>query len=233
MKLMKPGLGSAALRLDTEDSSIFFLGDIVSNIRVEFLFDFGSPNAYLSHKVIPEIEKRTGTKFKYVPVLLGGLFKLTGNRSPAESLAGIRNKPEYEKLEFRRFVERHGLTAYKRNPHFPVNTLQIMRGAVAAEHEGVFAEYVDAVFAAMWEQELKMDDPQVIRTALSDAGLDAGKLLARSQDADVKAELMSNTQAAFDRGAFGSPTFFVGDDIFFGKDRLRDVEEEIMRRLKR
>lgn len=203
----------------------------MSTINVEFLFDFGSPNAYLSHKVLPDMERRTGVKFEYVPVLLGGLFKLTGNRSPAETLAGIKNKPEYESLETSRFIARHGLTAFKRNPHFPVNTLQIMRGAVAARHEGVFAEYVNAVFANMWEQALKMDDPEVIRAALIDAGFDADKLIARSQTPEVKEELLSNTKAAFERGAFGSPIFFVGDEIFFGKDRLREVEEEIMRRL--
>jgi 2-hydroxychromene-2-carboxylate isomerase len=201
------------------------------NLPVEFLFDFGSPNAYLSHKLIPAIEQRHGVKFEYIPVLLGGLFKLTGNRSPAESLLGIKNKPEYEALEMTRFIKQHGLTAFKRNPFFPVNTLQIMRGAVAARREGVFAEYVNAVFSHMWEQELKMDEPEIIRTALSASGLDAGKLMARSQDADVKAELISNTERAFQRGAFGSPTFFVGDEIFFGKDRLRDVEDEIARRL--
>lgn len=201
----------------------------MSNISADFLFDFGSPNAYLSHKVLPDIEQRTGVKFEYVPVLLGGLFKLTGNRSPAESLTGIKNKPEYEQLETSRFIARHGLAAFRRNPHFPVNTLQIMRGAVAAKYEGVFAEYVNAVFANMWEQELKMDDPEVIRVALIDAGFDADKLMARSQTAEVKEELLSNTKSAFERGAFGSPTFFIGDEIYFGKDRLRDVEEEIIR----
>jgi 2-hydroxychromene-2-carboxylate isomerase len=201
----------------------------VSNINVEFLFDFGSPNAYLSHKVLSSIEQRTGVKFEYVPVLLGGLFKLTGNRSPAESLAGIKNKPEYETLEMSRFIARHGLTAFRKNPYFPVNTLQIMRGAVAAKHEGIFAEYVNTVFANMWEQELKMDDPDVIRAALINAGFDADKLIARSQTTEVKEELLSNTKSAFERGAFGSPTFFVGNDIYFGKDRLRDVEDEIIR----
>lgn len=201
----------------------------MKNINVDFLFDFGSPNAYLSHKVLPDIERRTGVKFEYVPVLLGGLFKLTGNRSPAESLAGIKNKPEYEQLERSRFVARHGLTAFRHNPHFPVNTLQIMRGAVAAKYEGVFADYVNAVFANMWEQALKMDDPEVIRAALIDAGFDADKLMARSQTAEVKEELLANTKSAFDRGAFGSPTFVVGNEIYFGKDRLRDVEEEIIR----
>jgi 2-hydroxychromene-2-carboxylate isomerase len=203
----------------------------MNDLHVEFLFDFGSPNAYLSHKIIPSIEERTGVRFDYVPVLLGGLFKFTGNRSPAESFAGIKNKLEYEQLERDRFVKRHGLDAFKMNPHFPVNTLHIMRGAVAAKHEGVFAEYTNAVFANMWEQGRKMDDPEVIRTALRETGFDADKLIALSQTTGIKEELLANTRRSFERGAFGSPTFFVGDDIYFGKDRLRDVEDEIVRRL--
>ncbi|WP_334187999.1 2-hydroxychromene-2-carboxylate isomerase [Noviherbaspirillum sp.] len=204
----------------------------MNQLRAEFMFDFGSPNAYLSHRVIPAIEARTGVTFDYVPVLLGGLFKLTGNRSPVEAFAGIKNKMEYEWLETERFLKRHGLTAFRRNPYFPVNTLQIMRGAVAARHEGVFTQYTDAVYSCMWEQERKMDDPEIIRTSLKDAGLDADKLITRSQSAEVKEELLANTQRAFERGAFGSPTFFIDDDIYFGKDRLRDVEEEIIYRLK-
>lgn len=204
----------------------------MTNVRVQFMFDFGSPNAYLSHRIIPAIETRTGVTFDYVPVLLGGLFKLAGNRSPAESFSGIKNKLEYERLETERFVKRHGLTAFRRNPYFPVNTLQIMRGAVAAMYEGCFMRYTDVVFACMWEQERKMDDPEIMRTALTDAAFDVDKLIARSQAADVKEELFANTQQAFERGAFGSPTFFVGDDIYFGKDRLREVEEEIVSRLK-
>jgi 2-hydroxychromene-2-carboxylate isomerase len=196
---------------------------------VQFLFDFGSPNAYLSHKVLPGIEQRCGVRFDYVPVLLGGLFKMTGNRSPAEAFGGIKNKPEYAALETRRFVRRHGLDAYRFNPHFPVNTLQIMRGAVASKRLGVFERYVDVVFSAMWEQGLKMDDPAVVGAALTSAGLDAAALMAMSQDAGVKAELVANTQYAFERGAFGSPSFLVGDELYFGKDSLRDVEEEIMR----
>lgn len=202
----------------------------MSHPRVEFLFDFGSPNAYLSHQVIPAIERRTGVKFAYVPILLGGLFKLTGNRSPAESLAGIKNKPEYERLETDRFIARHNITAFRRNPYFPINTLQLMRAAVAALHEGCFTEYVNTMFAAMWEQALKMDDPEILRQTLVGSGLDAGKLVARSQEPEVKEELLANTIHAFDRGAFGSPTFFIDDEIFFGKDRLRDVEDEIARR---
>jgi 2-hydroxychromene-2-carboxylate isomerase len=196
---------------------------------VQFHFDFGSPNSYLAHKVIPSIEHRTGVRFEYVPVLLGGLFRFTGNRSPAEAFAGIKNKQEYGRLEIRRFVEKHGLTAYRYNPHFPVNTLQIMRGAVAAGFEGCFPRYVDVVFAAMWEQEKKMDDAATIGLVLREAGLDAERLLSRMNDPVVKETLLKNTQESFERGAFGSPTCYVNDEIYFGKDRLREVEEEIER----
>jgi 2-hydroxychromene-2-carboxylate isomerase len=198
-------------------------------MRVEFHFDFGSPNAYLSHLVIPAIEQRTGVTFNYVSVLLGGVFKLTNNRSPAESLAGIKNKPEYEKLEMARFIRRHGITAYAPNPFFPVNTLQIMRGAVAAQLDGVFAAYVDAVFRHMWERPKKMDDPEIIRGALDESGLDGARFLRRIQDAEVKQRLLRNTEDSVARGTFGSPTFFVDGEIFFGKDRLDAVEEEITR----
>ena len=197
--------------------------------RVEFHFDFGSPNAYLSHKVIPGIEQRTGARFEYVPVLLGGVFKMTGNQSPATAFAGIRNKPQYDQLEMRRFIARHSLTAFRMNPHFPVNTLQIMRGAVAAKVAGVFTPYVDTVFADMWERGQKMDDPAVIHERLSAAGLPADELIRLSQTDEVKATLLKNTEASVARGTFGSPTFFVGEEIFFGKDRLRDVEEEIQK----
>lgn len=194
---------------------------------VQFLFDFGSPNAYMCHKVIPQIEARSGARFEYVPILLGGLFKLANNRSPAEAFADIPNKRAYDKLERERFIARHGLVQFRSNPFFPVNTLTIMRGAVAAQKLGCFMPYVDAVYAAMWERGLDMADPQVISAQLVAAGLDAQALLAATQDAGVKAQLLANTQAAHERGAFGSPTFFVDGEIFFGKDRLREVEETL------
>jgi 2-hydroxychromene-2-carboxylate isomerase len=196
---------------------------------VEFHFDFGSPNAYLAHLVVPEIEKRTGAKFEYVPILLGGVFKLTNNRSPAESMRGIKNRLEYEELERQRFVRRHAITRFTFNPFFPVNTLLIMRGAVAAQLEGVFDRYVDEVFRHMWAEPKKMDDPEVVHAALEQSGLNAAALLARTQEPAVKDRLLKNTEASVARGAFGSPTFFVGSEIFFGKDRLRDVEEELAR----
>ena len=198
--------------------------------KVEFHFDFGSPNAYLSHLVIPEIERRQGVRFDYVPVLLGGVFKLTGNRSPGETLAGIRNKPEYQQLETQRFLRQHGITRYKPNPFFPVNTLMIMRGSVAAQKLGVFERYVDEVYRHMWSEPRKLDDPAVLRVALIESALPADELFELAQTPEVKNGLLANTQRSVERGTFGSPTFFVGDEIFFGKDKLRDVEEEIAAR---
>jgi 2-hydroxychromene-2-carboxylate isomerase len=197
---------------------------------IEFHFDFGSPNAYLAHRVIPGIEARTGARFRYVPVLLGGVFKATGNRSPAEAFGDVRNKRAFMELETRRFLARHGIADYRHNPHFPVNTLAIMRGAVAARQEGCFERYVDVVFHAMWREPRKMDEPEVIRTVLAEGGLDAARLLDRARSPEVKQALLRSTGDSVARGTFGSPTFFVGDEIFFGKDQLRDVEEEILRR---
>jgi len=195
---------------------------------VEFHFDFGSPNAYLSHLVIPAIEQRTGAKFQYVPVLLGGIFKATNNRSPAESFAGIKNKPDYERLEMQRFLRRHKIATFKMNPFFPVNTLALMRGAIAAQSLGIFERYVDEMFRHMWANPKKMDDPEVLRAALDESGLDSARLIALTQDPDIKNRLLENTQRSVAAGSFGAPTFYVGSEIFFGKDRLRDVEEAII-----
>src|ERR1700755_336583 len=155
----------------------------------QFLFDFGSPNAFLSHEAIPAIEKRTGARFDYVPVLLGGIFKATNNKSPAETLAGVKNKREFHALETQRFLKRFGVKPYVWNPSFPVNTLNLMRAAVAAQFEGVFEKYVEAGVHHMWREPKEMEDPEVAMKALTESGLDAAKLFARSQEADVKAKL--------------------------------------------
>jgi len=191
------------------------------------LFDFGSPNAFLSHEAIPAIETRTGLKFEYVPILLGGIFKATNNKSPAESLAGVKNKREFHVIETQRFIKRFQVQPFVWNPFFPVNTLNLMRAAVAAQLEGVFEAYVEAAFHHMWREPKKMDDPEVAAKALSSSGLDGAKLLARAQEPEVKAKLIENTQSAVERGAFGSPTFFVGSEMFFGKEQLREVEEMV------
>ena len=201
-------------------------------MRVEFHFDFGSPNAYLSHVAIPRIEQRTGAKFEYVPILLGGVFKLTNNRSPVEAYAGIRNKLPYEQLETQRFIRKHGITSYTFNPFFPVNTLALMRGAIAAQRMGVFAHYVDRMFRHMWAEPKKLDDPEVLRAVLQESGFDAPRLMALAQEQSVKDELAVNTARSVERGTFGAPTFFVDDEIYFGKNTLRDVEEAIVARRK-
>ncbi|CAI8191899.1 MAG: 2-hydroxychromene-2-carboxylate isomerase [Alphaproteobacteria bacterium] len=192
---------------------------------VDFIFDFASPNAYLVHKIVPEIEARTGAHFNYIPCLLGGIFKATGNQAPMIAFGGIKNKPEYDVLEMQRFITRHNLTGFKMNPHFPVISLMLMRGALVAERDGYLMAYIDAMIDAMWEQGLKLDDAEVLHKALADAGFDADKIMADMDDDPIKAKLIENTEAAVARGAFGIPTFFVGDEIFFGKERLGQVEE--------
>lgn len=194
---------------------------------LELIFDFGSPNAYLSMKALPELLDRTGADLVITPCLLGGIFKATGNKAPMIQYADAPAKLAYENLEMRRFIEKHGLTKFRLNPHFPVNTLTIMRGAIVADDEGVLDDYIDAVNRAMWEEGLKMDDPDVIATFLSANGFDGPALLARTQEPEIKAKLVANTEAAVARGVFGIPTFFVGDAMFFGKDRLGQVEEAL------
>lgn len=194
--------------------------------QIEFLFDFGSPNAFLVHRAIPAIEAQGTVRFSYIPVLLGGIFKATGNQSPMQTYGHIVAKRAYDQLEIERFCAAHGIADFAMNPHFPVNTLAIMRGAVAAQRLGVFAPYIETMFAGMWAQGLKLDDPAVIAASLDAAGLPTAALMAEAQSDIVKQSLANATAQAVERGVFGSPSFFVGDALYFGKDRLRDAVEE-------
>src|SRR6202051_94452 len=191
---------------------------VASSLKVEFQFDFGSPNAYLAELALPAIERRTGVKFDYVPVLLGGVYKATNNMSPAESLRGIKNKPEYQALETRRFIARHHITTFKTNPFFPVNTLMLMRGAVAAQFENMFEPYFRAAYHHMWEDPKKMDDLEVFRDAFILSGIDIDRLITRAQQDDVKKKLIDNTADAVARGSFGSPALFLGAGKFFWQE---------------
>ena len=193
--------------------------------EIEFLFDFGSPNAFLVHRAIPAIEAQGAVRFTYVPVLLGGVFKATGNQSPMQTYGHIAVKRAYDRLEMERFCAAHGIADFTMNPHFPVNTLAIMRGALAAHGLGLFEAYVETMFAGMWARGLKLDDPEVVATTLDEAGLPAAVLLAETQSDFVKQTLATTTAHAVHRGVFGSPSFFVGDALYFGKDRLRDAVE--------
>lgn len=196
---------------------------------VDFIFDFGSPNAYFVHRVLPGLVERTGASVRYVPCLLGGIFKSTGNAAPMVRNADVPAKMAYDMLEIRRFIADNGLIAFQMNPHFPVNTLLLMRGAVFAEREGFLPHYVESGMRHMWEQPRNMADPDVFVAAFDESGLDGAAILSGTQDEAVKASLAANTQRAVERGAFGIPTFFVGEEMFFGKERLGQVEREIAR----
>jgi 2-hydroxychromene-2-carboxylate isomerase len=191
--------------------------------QIEFLYDFGSPNAYLVHRVLPALAVRTDATIKYTPILLGGVFKATGNQSPMQAFAGLHSKLSYQRTEMNRFVRRHNIP-FLFNPHFPVMTITVMRGAVFAQGEPWENRYIDTVFDAMWVQGKKMDDPLVIAQVLSDAQLPADQIIAATQTAEVKTGLIANTEAAVARGVFGAPTLFAGDEMFFGKDALSDLE---------
>ena len=199
--------------------------------RIEFHYDFGSPNAYLSHRVLPQIAQRTGAVIEYVPILLGGVFKATNNRSPMEQFAEVKNKPEYQRRETERFIAKHKLEAFSRNPHFPVNTITMMRGAVYARGKSWESDYIETMFAAMWERGLNMADAQQFATVLQESGLPVDEIVAAVTDPAVKSALVESTAESVERGNFGSPSFFVGDELYFGKDKLADFEEEILRTL--
>ncbi len=193
--------------------------------EIEFLFDFGSPNAWFVHRALGDYTADGRVSFRYVPVLLGGVFKAIGNQSPMQSYGHIGAKVAYDRLEMQRFMARHAITGFVMNPHFPVNTLLMMRGAIAAERLGCAEAYNAAMFKGMWEQGLKLDLPDVWERALQDAGLPIAELTTLVSDAEVKAQLVANTEAAVARGVFGIPSFILGGELWFGKDRLRDVVE--------
>ena len=195
---------------------------------IEFIFDFGSPNAYLANKALPGVLERTGASVTYVPCLLGGIFKATNNQPPMMAFGGVQGKMAYEQLEMERFMKKHNITKFQFNPHFPVNTLMLVRGAIAAEGRGEAEAYLNAGLEAMWEEGKAMSDPEVYAATLTEKGLDGAAYLEAIQDPAVKAKLIENTEAAVARGVFGIPTFFVGTEMFFGKDKLRDLEDELL-----
>ncbi len=182
---------------------------------IEFIFDFASPNAYLAYRALPSILGRAGARLVITPCLLGGIFKATGNQAPAVAYAGVKGKLDYEMLEIRRFIVKHGLDKFHFNPNFPVNTLMLMRGLIAAREAGVEAGYLEMGLEGLWEEGLKLDDPEVLARRIDSAGLDSASLNAAAQTDRVKLKLADNTAAAVARGVFGVPTFFVGAEVFF------------------
>jgi 2-hydroxychromene-2-carboxylate isomerase len=191
---------------------------------LEFLFDFGAPNGYLAWKVLPALIERTGAELVLTPILIGGVFKATNNRPPIMAYAEVPAKWAYEQLELERFVTAHGLDRFRLNPHFPVNSLTLMRMAMVVQADGDLPGFINAAYAAMWEDGHNMGDPAVIAEVIDAKGFDAVTLMARAQEPAAKEALATNTQAAVARGVFGVPTFFVGDEMFWGKERLAQVE---------
>lgn len=192
-------------------------------MNIDFLYDFGSPNAYLVHKLLPDLANRCRATVTWTPILLGGVFKATNNQSPMQAFSGVAGKLAYQQVEIARFIERHDLP-FQFNPHFPVVTIGVMRGAAYAQGKDWESDYINAVFDALWVQGAKMDDPDIIAQVLTDAGLPTADIMAATQTPEVKQALIDTTSAAVDRGVFGAPTMFVGDEMFFGKDSLTDLE---------
>lgn len=197
-------------------------------VTVDFIFDVTSPNVYLVNKCIPDIEKRTGVQFNYIPCLLGGIFKATGNQAPIFSMSNVKGRFEYERVEFMRFIKKHELFQFKMNSAFPVNTVLAQRVALVADQSGELRPFVDAALTAIWENNIKLDNAETITDIANAAGLNGQQLVEGAQADEIKAKLLSNSNAAVDRGCFGAPTFYVGEEMFFGKNTLQDVEDEII-----
>jgi 2-hydroxychromene-2-carboxylate isomerase len=190
---------------------------------VEFYFDYGSPYSYVAHTRLREVLRRTGGEAQYRIMLLGGVFQLTGNSSPANNPLKWPNSQR----DLERYVKKYQ-APFQRNPHFPVNTLKAMRGAIVAEEAGILPRYSDAIFAGMWRDAQKMDDEVVLTRVLDSAGIDPARVLPRIAEDAVKQKLKSYTEAAVKRGVFGAPTFFVDGEMFFGQDRLEFVEDALL-----
>lgn len=194
---------------------------------LDFYYDFGSPNAYFAWKALQGVSERTGLEVTMHPVLIGGIFKLTNNQPPWQAFGNVPSKMKYMQLEIQRFIKDHNLAAFKFNSAFPVNTLLAMRAAIAAQKAGVHDVYYPAAFKAIWEDDKNISQPDVLAEVLNEAGLDGSSLVEATQIPAIKQGLMEATQACVDRGVFGLPTFFLGDDIYFGKDRVWQIEKVI------
>lgn len=192
---------------------------------VDFYFDFGSPASYIAYVRLPGIAAEAGAELVWKPMLLGGVFQATGNRSPVE----VPAKGPYVMEDLKRWARRHGVE-FNHNPYFPINTLLLMRGAVGMQmHEPArFADYVAAVFRAIWVDAKNMNDPATVGAVLQRAGFDASKILSLTQQQDVKDRLRALTDEAVARGVFGAPTMFVGSQMFWGQDRLDFVKEALV-----
>ncbi len=190
--------------------------------NIEFYFDFGSPTAYLAFTQLQLIAERQKANLIYCPILLGGVFKATGNNPPAS----VPAKGKYMMVDLQRYADKYKVP-YKRNPYFPINTLSLMRGAVSYQEEGDFLKYVNVIFQNMWIDPKNLNDEEVLKKVLIDNNFDINDFMKRISDQNIKNKLISNTENAVKKGAFGAPTIFVGDEMFFGQDRMEFIENSI------
>jgi 2-hydroxychromene-2-carboxylate isomerase len=197
----------------------------MSRKTVEYIFDFAAPNGYLAWYPLGDIVARAGAQLTVTPVFLGGMHKLTGNAPPMIRDAGVKGKVPYAALEFQRFLDRHGMDRFRMHPALPFNSIMLQRVLVAAQDEAERQAIVEALLPAVWERNIDCGDADAVGRELTQAGLDAGRLLAATQDPEVKARLAENTEHAVDRGAFGIPTFFVDGEMWFGKERLGQLAD--------
>lgn len=198
--------------------------------RIELVFDFVSPNAYLIWQPLRELANRTGAEIDIAPAFLGGMHRITGNAPPMIRDAQIKGKTEYANLELMRFIKKHNLTKFKMHPKFPFNSITLMRLLFAANQDGRGVQFAEAMLPLVWEEGLDVTDPEVLGAAVKDAGFDAADMFARIQTDEVKQGLIDSTSDVVERGAFGIPTMFVGPkggdtEMFFGKERLGQIEE--------
>ncbi len=191
---------------------------------IEYILDLAAPNGYLAWYPLKDIAARTGAELSVTPVFLGGMHKLTGNSPPMMRDADVKGKVPYAALEFQRFLDRHAMTRFRMHPALPFNSILVQRILVAAEDQAQIQALVDVLQPAVWEKNIDCGDVEVVRAVLEEGGFDADRLLAATQDADVKSQLAKNTEHAVERGAFGIPTVFVGEEMWFGKERLEQIE---------
>ena len=193
---------------------------------IELIFDFVSPNAYLIWQPLKALAESHGATIEITPVFLGGMHKLTGNAPPFIRDAEVKGKNDYAMLEMNRFIKKHGLTKFKMNPKFPFNTITLLRMLVALAPEKRVA-FIELLLPPIWEQGLDVTDSETLGTILQDGGFDAAELFAKTQDAAIKQALIENTKKAVARGAFGIPTIYVDGEIYFGKERLGQIDEQL------
>ena len=195
--------------------------------HIEFYYDFGSPNAFLVHSIIEKIENKTGYKTKYIPVLLGGIFKLTNNIAPYIAYKNVKNKLEYQSIEFNRFVKKHAIK-FNHNIHFPLRTVELMRAAVFFEGRRDYKKFINTIFKHSWSEPKKLDDLKILQEVLENNNFSFSEIFKAINSQKIKNKLKENTNLAVEKGIFGTPSFIIKNQLFFGKDSICDLQDYLL-----